>query len=52
MSGQKSGVNVGLMSRVKELYPYAYYIHCCAYQLNLIMTQSVSQNKEVWIFLN
>lgn len=48
MSGQKSGVNV----RVKELYPYAYYIHCYAHQLNLIMTQSVSQNKEVRIFFS
>lgn len=48
MSGQKSGVNV----RVKELYPYSYYIHCYAHQLNLIMTQSVSQNKEVRIFFS
>lgn len=48
MSGQKSGVYV----RVKELYPYAYYIHCYAHQLNLIMTQSISQNKEVRIFFS
>ncbi|XP_025417998.1 zinc finger MYM-type protein 1-like [Sipha flava] len=46
MSRQKSGVNV----KVKELYPYAYCIHCYAHQLNWIMTQSVSQNKEVRIF--
>lgn len=48
MSGQKRGVNV----RVKELYPYAYYVHCYVHQLNLIMTQSVSQNKEVRIFFS
>lgn len=48
MSGQQSGVNV----RVKEKYPYAYFIHCYAHQLNLIMTQAVSQNKQVKVFFS
>ncbi|XP_025413812.1 uncharacterized protein LOC112685954 [Sipha flava] len=42
MSGHQSGVNV----RIKEKYPYAYFIHCYAHQLNLIMAQATSQNKQ------
>lgn len=38
--------------RVKEKYPYAYFIHCYAHQLNLIMTLAVSQNKQVKVFFS
>lgn len=48
MSGHQSGVNV----RVKEKYPYAYFIHCYAHQLNLIMAQATSQNKHVKEFFS
>ncbi|XP_050435438.1 zinc finger MYM-type protein 1-like [Adelges cooleyi] len=48
MSGQKSGVNV----RVQEKYPYAYFSHCYAHQLKLIMAQATSQNKQVKLFFS
>lgn len=48
MSGQKSGVNV----KIKEKYPFAFFIHCYAHQLNLIMIQSISKNKQVRIFFS
>jgi len=48
MSGQNSGVNV----RVREKYPFANFIHCYAHQLNLIMTQATSQNKQIKIFFS
>ncbi|KAL4089358.1 hypothetical protein QTP88_024405 [Uroleucon formosanum] len=48
MSGQKAGVNV----KIKEKYPFAYFIHCYAHQLNLIMIQSISKNKQVRIFFS
>jgi len=43
-----SKVNVG----VKEMYPYAYYMHCHTHQLHVEMTQSVSGNKEVQMFFS
>jgi len=48
MSGQKAGVNV----KIKEKYPFAHFIHCHAHQLDLIMIQSVSKNKQVHIFFS
>eukprot|EP00102_Acyrthosiphon_pisum_P013340 XP_008182878.1 PREDICTED: uncharacterized protein LOC103309376 [Acyrthosiphon pisum] len=48
MSGQNSGVNV----RVRETYPFANFIHCYTHQLNLIMTQATSQNKQIKIFFS
>ncbi|KAL4126426.1 hypothetical protein QTP88_010648 [Uroleucon formosanum] len=48
MSGQKAGVNV----KIKEKYPFAYFIHCYAHQLNLIMIQSISKNKQVRVFFS
>ena len=46
MSGHVSGVNVF----IKDVYPNAHYVHCYAHQINLIMTQSVSQIPEVGEF--
>jgi len=43
-----SKVNVA----VKEIYPYAYYMHCHTHQLHVEMTQSVSGNKEVQMFFS
>lgn len=48
MSGQKGGVNV----KIKEKYPFAFFIHCYAHQLNLIMIQSISKNKQVRVFFS
>ncbi|KAL4122795.1 hypothetical protein QTP88_015070 [Uroleucon formosanum] len=48
ISGQNSGVNV----RVREKYPFANFIHCYEHQLNLIMTQATSQNKQIKIFFS
>jgi len=43
-----SKVNIG----VKELYPYAHYMHCHSHHLHVEMTQAVSMNKEVQIFFS
>jgi len=45
---KKVGVNV----KIKEKYPFAFFIHCYAHQLNLIMIQSISKNKQVRIFFS
>ncbi|XP_060863559.1 uncharacterized protein LOC132940138 [Metopolophium dirhodum] len=37
---------------VKEMYPYAYYMHCHMHQLHVEMIQSVSGNKEVEMFFS
>ncbi|XP_046391429.1 zinc finger MYM-type protein 1-like [Ischnura elegans] len=46
MSGQFNGVQ----TRVKAEYPNAHFVHCYAHQLNLVMVQATSQNKEVRVF--
>ncbi|XP_022182247.1 uncharacterized protein LOC111042064 [Myzus persicae] len=43
-----SKVNVG----IKEIHPYAYYMHCHAHQLHKELTQSISGNKEVQMFFS
>lgn len=48
MGGQKPEVYV----KIKEKYLYAYFNHCYAYQLNLILTQASSRNKQVKIFFS
>jgi len=48
MSGQKSGVNV----TIKDVYIYAYYVHCYAHQLNLIVTQFLKTKKLEFFFFN
>lgn len=46
MSGSQRGVN----TLIKGQYPYAYYIHCYAHQLNLTMLQASSSIPEVRLF--
>lgn len=46
MSGRHSGVQ----ALIRQEYPYAYFVHCYAHQLNLIMAQAASQNREVRLF--
>ena len=47
-----SGVNKGVQTKIKEVYPNAHFIHCHAHQLNLILEHSTSQNSKVRIFFN
>jgi hypothetical protein len=48
MSGQFGGVQL----KIREFYPHAYYIHCYAHQLNLIIKRAASVNKKVKIFFS
>ncbi|XP_023312864.1 zinc finger MYM-type protein 1-like, partial [Anoplophora glabripennis] len=41
-----SGTHAGVHTRIREKYPLAYFVHCYAHQLNLIMSQAVSQNTQ------
>lgn len=45
-----SGAHSGVQEIVKQIYPYAHYVHCYAHKLNLIMAQATSQNTQVRIF--
>ena len=45
-----SGVNRGVQARIKEVYNNAYFVHCYAHQLNLILQRAASQNRNVRIF--
>lgn len=48
MSGRHGGVN----KIIQDSYRYAYYVHCYAHQLNLILANATSQNTEVRIFFS
>lgn len=48
MSGRKGGVQV----KIREKYPLAHFVHCCAHKLNLIMAQAASQNTQVRLFFS
>ena len=45
-----SGVNRGVQARLKEIYNNAYFVHCYAHQLNLIVQKAASQNQRVRVF--
>lgn len=47
-----SGARGGVQKIVKETYANAHFIHCYAHQLNLVMSKSVSTNREVRIFFS
>lgn len=47
-----SGKIKGVQSLIKSEYPNAYYVHCYAHQLNLIMKLATSKNKETRIFFS
>jgi hypothetical protein len=40
----------GVQSKIKECFPLAHYVHCYAYQLNLIMERAASQNRSARVF--
>ena len=48
MSGEISGVQ----TRIRQHYPHAYFVHCFAHQLNLIMKQAVSGESLARIFFS
>ena len=45
-----SGQHAGVQTIIRKEYPYAYFIHCYAHQLNLVLAQAASQNKQVRLF--
>lgn len=45
-----SGSSNGVQAIVKKTYEHAAYLHCYAHQLNLVMLNAVSANKNVRIF--
>lgn len=47
-----SGVHGGVQKLIKDKFQYAYYIHCYAHQINLIMSQATSINTNVRIFFS
>lgn len=47
-----SGHHAGVQTLIKELYPNAFYVHCYAHQLNLVIAQATAQNQQVRIFFS
>lgn len=45
-----SGSSNGVQAIIKKTYEHAAYVHCYAHQLNLVMLNSASANKNVRIF--
>ncbi|KAJ8915784.1 hypothetical protein NQ315_004596 [Exocentrus adspersus] len=48
MSGGQSNVQ----TLIKRDYKYAFYVHCYAHSLNLILSQAASQNQDVRVFFS
>jgi len=47
-----SGSVGGVQTIIREKYPNAYFVHCYAHQLNLIMQKSTKQNSQARIFFS
>ena len=47
-----SGCHNGLQTKIKTLYQYAYFVHCYAHQLNLILKQATSTLTPIRRFFN
>ena len=47
-----SGARNGVQAIVKETYPYAYFVHCYAHQLNLLLQKATSISTNVRVFFN
>lgn len=47
-----SGCHSSVQTLIKNDYKYAFYVHCYAHQLNLILAQATSQNQEVRVFFS
>lgn len=46
------GFYSGLQKRIKDKVPTASYIHCCAHNLNLIISDAVKSNQKVQFFFD
>ena len=46
-----SGAPGGVKSFIKKKYPYAHYIHCYAQQLNLLIQNAASQQRECFLII-
>lgn len=42
----------GVQSKIQKMYPMAYFVHCYAHHLNLILSQAVSHNTQVRVFFS
>lgn len=47
-----SGAIDGVQTYIRNKYPCAYYVHCSAHQLNLVMQKAASQNAKLRVFFN
>nr|CAH7751063.1 unnamed protein product [Callosobruchus chinensis] len=47
-----SGCHSSVQTLIKSDYKFAFYVHCYAHQLNLILSQATSQNQEVRVFFS
>lgn len=47
-----SGHHAGVQTIVQQTYKHAFFVHCYAHQLNLIVAQATSQNQDVRIFFS
>jgi hypothetical protein len=47
MSGQKGGVQ----TKLKQIYPYAIYIHCMAHKLNIVIVDTCKYLKVIQLFI-
>ena len=47
-----NGVNRGVQARMREVYNNAYFVHCYAHQLILIIQKAASQDSKVRIFFS
>ncbi|XP_076259361.1 zinc finger MYM-type protein 1-like [Rhynchophorus ferrugineus] len=45
-----SDQHAGVQALIKKKYPFAYYVHCYAHPLNLIISKVASTNKQVRVF--
>lgn len=47
-----SGHHTGVQAILQKTYKHAFFVHCYAHQLNLIVAQATSQNQDVRIFFS
>ena len=45
-----SGVYIGVQRRIKDKAPNAYFVHCAAHNLNLVLKDAVEENRDVCQF--
>ena len=45
-----SGHIGGVQTLMRQQYPFAYFVHCAAHRLNLVLSQAVSSISPVKVF--